>query len=90
MMVLTESGNIYTMGLGISGRLGDGTETWRNTPTIIAMPFGETFKSISAGYYYSMAITESEKLYTWGENNYGELGDGTMEERWLPTFIRSN
>ena len=35
------------------------------------------FSALSAGGSYSLAINAAGELYTWGRNNYGQLGDGT-------------
>jgi len=42
--------------------------------------------TISAGYAFSLAI--SNKLaYSWGHNNYGQLGDGTVTDRVAPGLV---
>jgi alpha-tubulin suppressor-like RCC1 family protein len=42
--------------------------------------------TISAGYAFSLAI--SNKLaYSWGHNNYGQLGDGTVTDRVAPELV---
>jgi alpha-tubulin suppressor-like RCC1 family protein len=38
----------------------------------------------------SFAITNDNKLYAWGENFYGQLGDGTNISKTIPTFIMDN
>ena len=38
-----------------------------------------SIKSISAGYSHSVALTKEGKVYTWGNNTYGQLGDGTLD-----------
>jgi len=35
----------------------------------------------------SFAVTKDNKLYAWGCNSYGKLGDGTGEQKTTPTFI---
>ena len=38
---------------------------------------------ISAGYHeHKAVITTDGSLYTWGENSYGQLGNGTINERY--------
>lgn len=34
-----------------------------------------------------IALDEDGKVYTWGENHYGELGDGSTESRDMPVCI---
>ena len=37
--------------------------------------------------YYGAAILDDGSLWTWGLNNYGQLGDGTEESRSIPKKI---
>jgi alpha-tubulin suppressor-like RCC1 family protein len=36
-----------------------------------------SFQQISAGQYHTCGITTAGKLYCWGSNSYGQLGNGT-------------
>lgn len=47
----------------------------------------QLWSQISNGYYHSMAVSTSGKLYVWGGNDYGQLGDGSNEDRPVPTLI---
>ena len=40
--------------------------------------------AISAGKNHAAAIDDKGVLYTWGQNNYGQLGDGTTTDRSEP------
>ena len=42
---------------------------------------------ISTGSYNSWALTENGQVYSWGNNNYGELGLGDMIKRYIPTLV---
>ncbi|HBJ85307.1 MAG TPA: hypothetical protein DDZ88_15810 [Verrucomicrobiales bacterium] len=43
--------------------------------------------SLSCGPGHSLAATVSGQLYAWGDNNFGELGDGTTNRESLPVLI---
>ena len=43
--------------------------------------------SIAAGVGVSMAIEEDGSLWAWGDNSYGQLGDGTTENHLQPIRI---
>ncbi len=45
---------------------------------------------LSLCYEQSAYITENGDLYTWGRNEYGQLGDGTDIDRKTPVKIMSN
>ena len=47
----------------------------------------ETENKISLGVAHNGVITEDGSLYMWGYNYYGQLGDGTKEDRSKPVKI---
>ena len=90
---LTSTGRVFTWGHNSEGELGDGTITNRSTPIDITRRFplteGEIIMSLSLGYYYSSALTSTGRVFTWGFNDYGQLGDGSTSNRTTPTDITS-
>lgn len=45
------------------------------------------WKSIAAGEDYTIAVRFDGTLWSWGRNNYGQLGDGTLTDRDTPQQI---
>jgi len=43
--------------------------------------------ALAAGFSSSCALTQVEMLYCWGENRFGELGDGTRTPRLAPIRV---
>ena len=88
---LTSTGRLFTWGYNYYGRLGDGTTNNKNIPTEITSNFNLTSEEkiidVSLGYSHSSALTSSGRLFTWGFNAYGQLGDGTYNNNYLPTEI---
>jgi hypothetical protein len=84
---VTLDGTGYCWGAGSSGAIGDGSPLWRRDfPARVSID--EPLKQISAGNQseggrngpngYGCAITEQGKLYCWGGNTTGQLGDGKV------------
>lgn len=48
------------------------------------------FKSVSCGRWHTMAIAENGTLWGWGQNVYGQLGDGTFNDKDRPTLISNS
>ncbi|MEO7501880.1 MAG: hypothetical protein ABIW94_04495, partial [Gemmatimonadaceae bacterium] len=45
------------------------------------------FAMVSAGYFHACGLTTGSESYCWGENNGGQLGDGTTSQRNSPVLI---
>jgi alpha-tubulin suppressor-like RCC1 family protein len=86
-LALTNDG-LYAWGGNGSGELGDGTTITRNfTAARVIFPAVVTsVTAIAAGYNHSLAIT-NDGLYAWGDNENGEVGDGTRTDRLLPVKV---
>ena len=79
-------GTVWSWGYNNQGQLGDGTSTNRRTPVQVGTE--TSWASIAAGYQHSLGIKSSDgSLWTWGYNNYGQLGDGTPFSRTRPVLI---
>jgi alpha-tubulin suppressor-like RCC1 family protein len=79
-MAIGSDGNLYSWGDNSDGDLGDGTGSGtRQSPEVITLAAGVTPTAISAGGDHSMAIGSDGKLYTWGYNNDGQLGNGSYD-----------
>jgi alpha-tubulin suppressor-like RCC1 family protein len=50
----------------------------------------QCWSKISAGDYHTLAIDIDGKLWAWGSNYTGELGDGSLELRSTPVFINGS
>ena len=81
---LTSSGRMFTWGYNYYGQLGNGMMTQKNTPQDITSQFGlntgEKIVGISMGDSHTSAITSESRIFTWGRNNYGQLGDDTLDQ----------
>ncbi len=68
------------------GQLGDSTPTDRNTPVDVRWLAG-TAAYVSAGADYTCAIMRAGNLRCWGNNEFGQLGDGTVKVRHTPVGV---
>jgi uncharacterized repeat protein (TIGR02543 family) len=87
---LTSTGRLFTWGNNWSGQLGNNTTTPSNTPSQIDrfnLSVNETISSVVLGGFHSAALTSKGRLFTWGSNNGGQLGDNSMTQRNTPTLI---
>lgn len=86
-VALGSDGNTYAWGLNSQGRLGDGTSTSRTTPVKVQTPVGVAFTKVEAGGVFSLGLTAEGDIYAWGQNFFGELGNGTTTDRSAPVKV---
>jgi len=86
---LGSNGEVYACGRQQYGQLGIGNTKDEEIPVRVKdLPADDPVVAISAGDFFSAALTRSGKLYMWGENDYGQLGIGTMtKEQTLPERV---
>ena len=76
-------GTLWTWGSGFFGSLGNNDTTDRLTP-VTTFAGGTNWKQVSGGYNHTAAIKTDGTLWTWGNNNSGQIGDNTTTRRSIP------
>jgi len=79
-------GSIWSSGIGALG-LGENVN-FALVPTQIGT--NSDWRYISAGFNNSFGIKNNGTLWGWGQNDFGQLGDGTTQDKVLPTQIGSD
>jgi alpha-tubulin suppressor-like RCC1 family protein len=81
-------GSLWCWGSNYYGQLGDGTGGWgaySNTP----VPITSGVSSVALGGAHTCAVKTDGSLWCWGDNEYGQLGDGTNIDSDTPVRITS-
>ncbi|WP_083195032.1 hypothetical protein [Pararhodobacter sp. CCB-MM2] len=87
---INRRGRLFCWGSNGNGQLGDGTSTHANLPVRALTPLGMTEITMGAdhvGHAYACALNRNRRAYCWGDNDYGQLGDGTATDRSVPTPV---
>uniref|UniRef100_A0A8C4GN30 non-specific serine/threonine protein kinase n=1 Tax=Dicentrarchus labrax TaxID=13489 RepID=A0A8C4GN30_DICLA len=74
VVVLTQSGDIYSWGCGEYGRLGLECEDDFSSPMQVEIPKGATISSVSCGSDGTFFLTEAGKVLACGNNEFNKLG----------------
>jgi len=90
VLALRSDGTVRAWGDNRRGQLGNGTTASSPVPVKVAGLSGVT--GIAAGYDASMAtrtsgISAITSVWTWGGNDVGQLGDGTLTSRSNPERV---
>jgi hypothetical protein len=67
------------------GQIGDG---FNQTKKVITVPGLHGATGISASSFYTCAVLTTGGVKCWGENEAGQLGDGTKQNRFHPVSVR--
>ncbi|HWJ24275.1 MAG TPA: hypothetical protein VNS52_18095 [Gemmatimonadaceae bacterium] len=85
---LAKDGKTYCWGYNGEGELGIGTADDNVHGTPAAVVGGQTFKVLSEGRFDQLCgLTSAGQAYCWGYNAYGQIGDGTTDNRATPVAI---
>ncbi|KAF0978755.1 hypothetical protein FDP41_001825 [Naegleria fowleri] len=86
-LVLTNKG-VYSFGLNDRSQLATGgTKTKVQATFVNGFSMGNKIEQIALGYNSAFAIDEYGKLWAWGANDQGQLGDRTFDDKNRPFAV---
>ncbi|MBI5778720.1 MAG: RCC1 repeat- and reductase domain-containing protein [Planctomycetes bacterium] len=93
-VALKSDGAVWTWGSNFDGELGDGTNTQRTTPVQVRgnekTNYLTNIVAVAAGDSHAVALKSDGTVWTWGNNETGQLGDGTFTSRNIPVQVKDN
>ncbi|HET7294697.1 MAG TPA: chitobiase/beta-hexosaminidase C-terminal domain-containing protein [Vicinamibacteria bacterium] len=79
---------VFAAGANSYGQLGDNSTTQRTSPVQVVGSGGSgtltDVISVAAGWDHSLALKSDGSVWTWGRNQYGQLGDNSTTNRSSP------
>jgi alpha-tubulin suppressor-like RCC1 family protein len=90
MLVIQSDGKVYGWGRNDLGQLGNHSTV--NSPVPVAVDTsgvlaGKIVKKVAIDENFSMALTTDGKVYAWGDNSDGELGNHTKVNSLVPVAV---
>jgi alpha-tubulin suppressor-like RCC1 family protein/pimeloyl-ACP methyl ester carboxylesterase len=91
-LALKSDGTVWAWGHGNYGQLGNSGVADSNRPVQVLGPAGTTFLDsiieISTGGYHNLALRSDRTAWSWGNNEFGQLGDGTVSNQAVPVQVK--
>lgn len=85
---IRSDGSLWLWGINYDGQLGLGFYTDpMEQGVLIPTQISGSWMYVSGGYNHTVAIKSDGSLWSWGLNDYGQLGDGSIIRKNTPTLI---
>ncbi|MCL2787624.1 MAG: Ig-like domain-containing protein [Micrococcales bacterium] len=88
---LDETGDVWAWGSNNGGQLGNGTTTNSSRPVRVQAAAGELpmFTAIAEGAEAGHALDEKGNVWAWGDNGFGQFGNGTYNPSLWPVKVQA-
>jgi alpha-tubulin suppressor-like RCC1 family protein len=86
-LALKSNGTLGAWGSRGSGQLGTGNTSTGSNRFPVQVGSDADWLSIAAGNFHTLAIKTDGTLWVWGDNNSGQLGDGSQFKTYIPVQI---
>jgi len=85
-LAVRQNGTAWSWGCNVQGQLGDDTITSRRSPVSVVGGF-TNWCQVSGGGAHSAAVRQNGEAWTWGCNNFGQLGDDSIVSKSSPVSV---
>ncbi|MEX1254880.1 MAG: flexitail domain-containing putative surface protein [Dehalococcoidia bacterium] len=85
--MVTTVGSVKCWGRNDEGQLGDGSTSLSRLDPVDVWLLNQGVVGIAEGGDHTCALKENGTVLCWGDNEYGQLGDGTTTNRLVPTQV---
>jgi alpha-tubulin suppressor-like RCC1 family protein len=88
---IKSNGTLWAWGNNSSGQLGIGTNS--NSPLTsspVQVGTASNWTDVAVGNNFTVALNSSGQMFTWGNNSFGQLGNGTSSAVFSPSLIIPN
>lgn len=86
--ILTKDGAVFTFGSGRHGQLGHNSFKDELQPRLVAELWGSKVTEVACGRQHTLVLTESQKMYSFGCGDQGQLGHGKKSHPAVPLPVQ--
>ncbi|RHY31313.1 hypothetical protein DYB32_003603 [Aphanomyces invadans] len=85
---VTVSGELYTWGGGMYGKLGHGNEIGHSVPYLVETLSNLKVDQVACGSRHTVVLLKNSDVYTWGDKENGVSGQGDTDgHQYLPSAV---
>jgi cysteine-rich repeat protein len=85
-MCLVKEGKVFCAGQARYGALGN-NDLENDQKIIVEVDNLTNVVGLTSGYYHQCALRDDGSVWCWGKNTYGQVGDGTRDNRAQPVRV---
>lgn len=85
--VITDAGALLAFGWGLYGQCGQGSTDDELSPICVSSLLGIQIEGVAAGLWHTVCISADGDVYSFGGNQFGQLGTGTDQAETLPRLL---
>ncbi len=82
---LAVGGQPLATGLNADGQLGNGTTQSSSSPVSVSVP--PNMIAVASGREHAYGLSDSNRVWAWGDNSRGAVGDGSTSDRPTPVQL---
>jgi alpha-tubulin suppressor-like RCC1 family protein len=89
-IILKSDGTVWTWGANFNGKLGIGETNDLHIPVPVEVhgpgnvSYLNSIQAVMGCEFHNVALRNDGTVWCWGQNAYGQLGDGTTNDAWTP------
>ena len=86
---ITDAGELYTWGYNARGQCGQDSTNPITEPTRVAALSTKVVRLVASSYFHTVVATESDEVWAFGRNDFGQLGIADGHDKHAPTLVSS-
>ncbi|XP_034391869.1 probable E3 ubiquitin-protein ligase HERC4 [Cyclopterus lumpus] len=86
--ILTKNGAVFTFGSGQYGQLGHNSFADELRPRLVVELWGAKVTKVACGRHHTLALTDSNRVYSFGCGEHGQLGHGEESHPLVPLAVQ--